>query len=389
MNYPLATTTWDDKEYAAIAEVVKEGMFTMGRRVRAFEEAFATWVGSRHAVMVNSGSSANLVAIAALCYRKENPLQRGDEVIVPAVSWATTYTPLTQYGLNIRFVDIDPLTLNMDLGQLEEAITPRTRLVVAVNLLGNPNDFDRINSIIAGKGIELFEDNCESMGAVYEGRPAGTFGCMGTFSCFFSHHISTMEGGMVVTDDLELYQLLLSLRAHGWTRQLPKDNLICGALDDDPFNEAFRFVLPGYNLRPLEMSGALGLSQLSKLPSFVQGRRKNAKSFVDLFGNHPQIRIQHEIGESSWFSLALVRREDAKFTREQLVTALRANGIECRPIVAGNFLRNPVIRHMPHTVHGTLPAANWIHDHGLYIGNHHYDLSDELGRVRQVVDSLD
>jgi CDP-6-deoxy-D-xylo-4-hexulose-3-dehydrase len=388
MAYPLATTTWDEREYAAIRDVVAEGMFTMGRRVRAFEEAFARWAGSAYAVMVNSGSSANLIAIAALCFRKDNPLRPGDEVIVPAVSWATTYSPLTQYGLVIRFVDIDPLTLNIDLNQLEAAITDRTRLLVAVNLLGNPNDFARISSIIGGRDIELFEDNCESMGALFNGKQAGTFGRMGSFSCFFSHHISTMEGGMIVTDDLECYQLMLSLRAHGWTRSLPKENLVCGRLDDDPFNEAFRFVLPGYNVRPLEMSGALGLCQLEKLPALVEGRRRNAEIFVDLFRNHSQLRIQQETGESSWFGFALVMREDARITRKALAAELREAEIECRPIVAGNFVRNPVIQHMPHTVFGDLPVANWIHDNGLFVGNHHYDISAELEQLKKVVDRL-
>lgn len=388
MQYPLATTTWDDSEYAAIREVMEEGMFSMGRRVRAFEEAFAKWTGSSYAVMVNSGSSANLLAIAALCFRKKNPLRAGDEVIVPAVSWATTYTPLTQYGLVIRFVDIDPLTLNIDLNQLEGAITEKTKLVVAVNLLGNPNDFSALTKVLAKRGIELFEDNCESMGALFQGKQAGTFGVMGSFSSFFSHHISTMEGGLVVTDDLELYQILLCLRAHGWTRQLPKDNLVCGQLDDDPFNEAFRFVLPGYNVRPLEMSGALGLQQLEKLPELIRGRRKNAETFVDLFRNHPQVRIQQETGESSWFGFALVLRDDARITRRDLATALREEGIECRPIVAGNFLRNPVIQYMPHTVYGDLPAANWIHDNGLFVGNHHYDITAELSHLKKVVDRL-
>jgi CDP-4-dehydro-6-deoxyglucose reductase, E1 len=388
MRYPLATTTWDEQEYAAIQDVVRDGMFTMGPRVKAFEEAFARWTGASYAVMVNSGSSANLLAVAALCFRKHNPLRPGDEVIVPAVSWATTYTPLTQYGLVIRFVDIDPLTLNIDINQLEAAITDRTRLLFAVNLLGNPNDFERIDSIISGRNIELIEDNCESMGALFRGRQAGTFGVMGTFSSFFSHHISTMEGGLIVTNDLEMYQIMLSMRSHGWTRSLPKDNLVCGPLDDDPFNESFRFVLPGYNLRPLEMSGALGLRQIDKLPELIRGRRKNAAIFADLFGNHAQLRIQHETGESSWFGFALILREDARIARKALAAALREEGIECRPIVAGNFLRNPVIQYMPHSVVGDLPAANWIHDNGLFVGNHHYDITAELEHLKSVVDRV-
>ena len=258
-KYPLATATWNQDEYAAMQRVIESGMFSMGKQVQLFEQRFAEYIGSRYCVMVNSGSSANLLMVAALFYT-QNPslkLERGDEVIVPAVSWSTTYYPLHQYGLKLRFVDVDLETLNYDLAQLEGAITDKTRAIMAVNLLGNPNDFNRIQQMISGKNIVLIEDNCESMGAEFEGKKAGTMGVMGSFSSFFSHHISTMEGGMIVTDDEELFHILLSLRAHGWTRNLPKFNHVCGEKSDDPFKESFRFVLPGYNVRPLELSGAI------------------------------------------------------------------------------------------------------------------------------------
>ncbi len=225
-KFPLATSSWGDEEYAAMQAVIASGHFTMGEKVAAFERDFARFTGSKHCVMVNSGSSANLLMIAALCYTKNDKLllKRGDEVIVPAVSWPTTYYPLHQYGLKLKFVDIDPETLNYDLQALASAIGPRTRAIMVVNLLGNPNDFDAIRNMIAGRDIVLMEDNCESMGATFGGKQTGTFGVVGSFSSFFSHHISTMEGGMVVTDDEELYHLMLSLRAHGWTRNLPKHN---------------------------------------------------------------------------------------------------------------------------------------------------------------------
>jgi CDP-4-dehydro-6-deoxyglucose reductase, E1 len=169
---------------------------------------------------------------------------------------------------------------------------------------------------------------------------------------------------------------------------LPKDNLVCAQLDEDPFNEAFRFVLPGYNVRPLELSGALGLQQLEKLPELIRGRRQNAAVFVNLFRDHPQLRIQQETGQSSWFGFALVLREDACITRNALVNALREAEIECRPIVAGNFQRNPVVQYMPHSVHGELRVANWIHDNGLFVGNHHYDISAELSHLKKVIDRV-
>lgn len=386
--YPLAATTWDHEEIEAIQEVIAGGVFTMGERVKAFEQAFARAFGARYAVMSNSGSSANLLAVAALFYRKDNPLKRGDEVIVPAVSWSTTFYPLSQYGLKLKFVDVDRETLNYDLDALAAAIGPNTRLIQVVNLLGNPTDFDALQKIIAGRDILMIEDNCESMGATLGGKQAGTFGLMGTYSCFFSHHISTMEGGVTVTDDEELAQIMISLRAHGWTRHLPKQNKVVGELSDNAFYESFRFVLPGYNLRPLEMSGAIGLKQLEKLPGLVKARRENAQRFVELFSNHPIVSIQQETGESSWFGFAMLVRPESGRTRDQLVSALAAADIECRPIVAGNFLRNAVIQYMDHSVHGEMRNADHVHDNGLFVGNHHFDVTEGLEQLHKVVSGL-
>lgn len=383
-RFPLATKTWDEAEIAAINRVVDSGIFTMGRHVEAFEQDFARYVGSRHAVMVNSGSSANLIMVAALFYTKERRLRPGDEVIVPAVSWSTTYYPLHQYGLKLRFVDIDLETLNYDLDQLEQAVTDKTRLIMVVNLLGNPNDFDRLNAIIGGRDIRIIEDNCESMGATYKGRQAGTFGVMGSFSCFFSHHISTMEGGVVVTDDEELFHILLSLRAHGWTRNLPKLNHVCGERGDDPFKESFRFVLPGYNVRPLEMSGAIGIEQVKKLPAMIRERRNNARHLQSAMRNHPVLMIQREIGESSWFGFSLVIRPGSTMTRDDLVKRLERAGFECRPIVAGNFTRNSVMQYFDATIFGDLSAANHIHDFGLFVGNHHYPIKEAIDLLAQI-----
>jgi CDP-6-deoxy-D-xylo-4-hexulose-3-dehydrase len=383
-KFPLATATWDQAELNAMQRVIASGMFTMGSEVQAFEKSFASYIGSQHAVMVNSGSSANLLMVAALFYTKDNRLKPGDEVIVPAVSWSTTYYPLHQYGLKLRFVDIDLHTLNYDLDQLEAAVSDRTRLIMVVNLLGNANDFDRIHSIIGQRDIRFIEDNCESLGAAYKGRKTGTLGVMGSFSTFFSHHISTMEGGLVVTDDEELYQLMLSLRAHGWTRDLPKFNHVCGEKSDDPFKESFRFVLPGYNLRPLELSGALGVEQVKKLPSLIAERRKNGALFQAKMSEHPDLLIQREIGESSWFGFSLVIRPGSNLTRDQLLTKLSTAGFECRPIVAGNFAKNEVMKYFDAEVFGDLPNADYIDQNGLFVGNHHYPIPDAFDALMRL-----
>lgn len=383
-KFPLATATWGQEEQDAMQRVIASGMYTMGANVQAFESDFAHYVGSKHCVMVNSGSSAILLMVAALFYTKNSQLklQRGDEVIVPAVSWSTTFYPLYQYGLKIKFVDIDLNTLNYDLNQLEQAVTDKTRAIMAVNLLGNPNDFGRIQQIIGERNIVLIEDNCESMGAKYEGKHAGTFGVMGGYSSFFSHHISTMEGGLIVTNDEELYQILLSLRAHGWTRNLPKQNLVCSDKSDDPFEESFRFVLPGYNVRPLEIEGALGIEQVKRLPALIAARRENGKLLQAVLSSHPDIIIQQEIGESSWFGFSLVIRPGSKLVRKDLVIKLNELGFECRPIVAGNFAKNEVVKYFDSVIHGTLKNADHIDQNGLFVGNHHYPILDAIEALK-------
>lgn len=387
-NYSLASSTWDEKEYSAIQRVIDSDMFTMGKEVAQYEKDFAEFFGSKHALMVSSGSTANLLMIASLFFTKNESLKlkRGDEVIVPAVSWSTTYFPLQQYGLKVKFVDIDLDTLNMDLDKLEAAITEDTRAILSVNLLGNPNDYAKMNEIIAGRDIFILEDNCESMGATIDGKQAGTFGVMGTYSSFFSHHIATMEGGCVVTDDEELYHILLCIRAHGWTRNLPKFNKLTGEKSDDHFEESFKFVLPGYNVRPLEMSGALGIEQLKKLPHFIKTRRNNAALFHELFSNHPFIDIQEETGESSWFGFSLILKENAPYTRSELVKLLTENGIECRPIVTGNFLKNKeVLEYFDYEVSGTLEAAEYLDTHGLFVGNHQNDIESEIKLLSDIL----
>ena len=379
-RFPLATSSWDQCEIDAIHRVISSDHYTMGNEVVTFEKQFASYFGSQFAVMVNSGSSANLLMIAALAYTKNDALKLspGDEVIVPAVSWPTTYYPLNQYGLHLKFVDIDIETLNYDLVALESAVTHKTKAIMVVNLLGNPNDFNEINRIIDGRDIVVIEDNCESMGATFKGKQAGTFGVMGTFSCFFSHHISTMEGGVIVTDDEELYHLLLALRAHGWTRNLPKFNHLTGEKSDDPFEESFRFVVPGYNVRPLEMSGALGREQLKKLPSLLSGRRKNGAMVQQKLDNNPRFMIQQEIGNSSWFGFSLVLRAEADIRRAEFVRKLSELGFECRPIVSGNFAKNEVMNYFDYSVHENLTNAEYIDQNGLFVGNHHYDISEAI-----------
>jgi CDP-6-deoxy-D-xylo-4-hexulose-3-dehydrase len=337
--------------------------------------------------MVSSGSAANLIATAALFYTKNPMLKRGNEVIVPAVSWSTTYFPLQQYGLKLKFVDIDLDTLNYDLDALESAITSNTKMIMTVNLLGNPNDFDVIDNLIKDRNIFILEDNCESMGAEYKGRKTGTFGIMSTFSTFFSHHIATMEGGFVTTENEELYHILLSLRAHGWTRDLPQKNHVSNK-SDDWFEESFKFVLPGYNVRPVEISGAVGIEQLKKLPLFLRQRMENAKLFIKFFKHHSDFIIQKDISKSSWFGFSLIIKPTSRIKRKDVIRKLKENQIDCRPIVANNFTKNEVMKYFDYEVHQKLINADYLHENGFFVGNSHVCLKDELNLLLDTLDNI-
>lgn len=392
INYPLASSSWDNKEIEAIQSVIDSEMFTMSKHVKEYEEKFADKFDSKYCVMVNSGSSANLLMIAALFFKKHNPLKKGDEIIVPSVSWSTTYAPLQQYGLKVKFVDVCSETLNLDLNKFNEALSSKTKAVLLVNILGNCNNFEEIKAIVDQKNSDtyLLEDNAESMGAEFKKIKAGSFGLMGTFSSFFSHHISTMEGGCIITNDIEIFHILLSLRAHGWTRNLPKKNELTGTKEDDTFSESFKFVLPGYNLRPLEMSGAIGKEQLEKLDVLVAGRRKNAKYFQKKMRTLQSVSIQKETGKSSWFGFSIIVNNCANYDRDKLLKHLDKNGIEYRPIVTGNFLKNiELLNHFDYEIHGEISGAQIIEDNGLFVGNHHYDLSDQIDLLFKTIKELE
>jgi CDP-6-deoxy-D-xylo-4-hexulose-3-dehydrase len=387
MFYDLASSSWGQEELDALQRVIASGQLTIGPCVGQFEEVFARKFGIKHALMVSSGSAANLVGVAALFYKRDRPLCRGDEVIVPSISWATTYYPLQQYGLRLRFVDVDLSTLNIDVSQLERALTRRTRMVVAVSILGNPCALDQLRAFCDRHGLYLFEDNCESMGATLGGKPCGTFGDINTFSTFFSHHISTMEGGVLATNDTELYHLARSMRAHGWTRDLPEESTIYERREDD-FFEAYRFILPGYNARPLELAGAVGVEQLNKLDEMVSIRRANAALFQSLFRGDERFIIQREMegARSSWFSFTLILAPGVDIDRRRVMLALKEAGIGYRIITGGCFLRHDVIKYFDYDTVGEIVNANIAHDRGFFVGNHPRDLRPQIERLREVLD---
>ena len=353
IKFPTATSTWGEEEREAILKVLDSGRMTMGEKTEEFEEAYASYVGTKYCVAVNSGSSANLLMVAA------DTLMNGPgEVIVPSIAWATSYAPFQQYGWVLKFVDIDRRTLNYDIGALNAAYKPGD-VVLAVNLLGNPNDFDGFP-----KGAPILEDNCESMGSSYFGKMCGSFGLMGTHSTYFAHHMCTMEGGMITTDDQYMYEMLVSLRSHGWTRHFKEGNL------HGVKPEKFTFIYPGYNVRPTDLQCAIGLAQLKKLPTFVEQRHKNQDEFREYaYSQGWKTQVEPEGGYSSSFGCALFT--DTEEELELIKGNFEANGIDYRPIMSGNFTKSPSIKYYNHTVYGKLPNTDWVEKHGIFVGNHH------------------
>jgi len=384
----LASSTWDNEELEVVNDLLANSKLTMGEQVGKFEQQFAKFIGTEYAVMFNSGSSANLGMLTALKFAKDSVLLPGDHIIVPAVSWSTTYFPVNQCGFILDFVDVNLETLNIDEILVKKIIGPKTKAIFAVNLLGNPAKLSALKQIADEFGLLLIEDNCESLGAELNGKKTGSFGIASSHSFYFSHHICTIEGGMVTTDSLAVAETLISIRAHGWTRGLPNLNTVFNKSQND-WDDLFKFVLPGYNLRPLEISGAIGQIQLRKFPKFLQERRKNAEIFQKLVSNLKNYHFQLETGASSWFGFSILLKGNLRGHRQKIIKLLSEKGVETRPIVAGNFTSNPVMKYLSFAELPELPVAQEIHENGFFIGNHHFNVETELIQVYNILKSFE
>jgi len=371
-TYACAYTKWDDEEYAAIDRVRASGQWTQGPEVAACEEEFAAYHGMKHGIAVNSGSSANLVAVAALCHKQENSLRPGDKVLVPAIAWATTYAPLVQYGLDLVVADCDQ-TWN---AKPVTALAHDCRLILGCSILGNPaylRDWKRIADYV---GAYFIEDNCESLGAqvgtMGDLQRCGTFGLLNTFSFFYSHQISAIEGGMILTNDDELADLCRMIRNHGWTRGI-------GPAKD--FDHEYDFVLMGYNLRWLEMHAAIARAQLPKLEEMRRARQQNLNNFVVLAEGLPiEMQKRNLPGIPSPFGIAFsVESRDA---RTNLVNALRAGGIDCRLPTGGSFLRHAYSLRWQNQ---STPTADRLHDTALFLGLAPFDILPQMRKAIEIM----
>jgi len=385
---PQSIPTYGPEETAEVVETLLSSNVTMGSKVREFEQKFAKYIGTKHAIMVNSGSSANLVALTALSSLNTDKswLSPGDEVIVPAIPWATTIAPILQVGAIPVFVDVNPINCNMVIDDIEKSITTKTKGIMPVHLLGNPVDMDPLMELAKKYKLFVLEDSCEAHGAQYRNKMIGSFGDLSTFSFFFSHHISTIEGGMVLTNDDGLADLCKSIRAHGWTREMSTKADIENIFPDiDP---KFLFWSTGYNLRPTEIHGSFGIHQMDKLELFIDIRRKNAATILNAlkkFDKYIEIVEEAQQTRHVWFSIPIIIKDSAPFEKNALTKHLEQCGIETRPVMAGNMIAQPMMLKQKYRQADDLKNAAMINQNGFLIGNHH-GLTDT--NISLIIDSI-
>ena len=389
MRVPLASSGLRDVDIEIATQVLKSGNLTMGAQVKNFEAKMASYLGVKHFVMVNSGSSANLVMIEALLRPtiSKPRLNPGDSVLVPAIAWPTTIWPLIQLGLNPLFVDVNPRTLALDLVVAQELIDSSripVRGIFPIHPLGYAIPPSELNAFTTKNDLILINDVCESLGSWNQGEHAGTAGTAGSFSFYFSHHITTMEGGGVATNDLEYADDLRSMRSHGWSRD--RSDVSEWTNQATTNDSKFLFVSTGYNIRPMEIQAAIGSSQIDQIETFVAKRRHIARSVfnalkgtqLSVIGSETLATEQLE-RSNSWMLIPIkVNGSDAKARKKRILDKLEKLEIETRPVLTGNFLAQPAIQRITrHAVDPEqFPAATDITNHAFLVGAHH-DLSDE------------
>ena len=379
-NINLADNTISQVELESTARWMLAGnRLTKSTVTTNFEFEFAKWVGAKHAVFVNSGSSANLLMIASAIH---SGMIQKKVAIAPAVSWVTTVSPLLQMGFDVRLCDCDAEDLGMDLNKLEELCKQDPpSVIILVHVLGHANKMKEITTICEKYGVLLLEDTCEALGSEYSSKKLGTHSTAGSFSFYYGHHISTIEGGMVVTEDSELYQIMLSLRSHGWSRDLSphKRNSLQKEFEIDDFSNLYTFYYPGFNLRSTDLQAHLGLQQLNRLDSICEVRFKNFERYRDKLSNfYSQKSNSNFLSSFAYGTLVENRLEVYK--------KLKENNIESRPLICGNIAKHPFWQSKSEDEF--LLNANIVHDYGIYLPNHYNLDSSDIDWVCEVFTSV-
>jgi CDP-6-deoxy-D-xylo-4-hexulose-3-dehydrase len=375
-----AGRVFDDEELAKLTEAALDFWLTSGRFTREFERGLARFFGRRHALLVNSGSSANLLALSALTSPTlEGHLKPGDEVITAACGFPTTVNPILQNGLVPVFLDVEVPTYNVEVGQLEQAVSERTRAIMIAHTLGNPFDLDAVTAFAERHGLWLVEDCCDALGSTYRGRHVGSFGDVATVSFYPAHHITTGEGGAVVTNRGVIKVALESFRDWGracWCE--PGDENTCGKrfgwqLGGLPFGYDHKYIYThvGYNLKATDMQAAVGVAQLEKLPGFIEARKRNFRALREGLGDLEDAYVLPEATEGSdpsWFGFPIAVRPEAPVTRNEVVQFLDSRRIATRELFGANLTRQPAYAGLPHRTIGDLRNSDYVMDNVFWVG---------------------
>ena len=382
--YPLSIATYGVDEIIEAIDSMCSFRTTMWEKTLLFERKFAAYQDCADCVMVNSGSSADLLLSFLLTNPRDPLLQAGDEILVPVVTWPTHIWSPMMAGLKVVLVDVNPETLNIDINDLQSKITSKTKAIFLVHLMGNPCPMDQILDIAKKNNLLILEDCCESLGSEWNGIKVGNFGIGSSFSFFFSHHITTMEGGMIACPDLITAEHLKVMRAHGWLRNVDISHYDLSDYDIDP---RYAFVNFGFNLRPTDIQASFGLHQLQKLPEFNQRREELANQFFN-FIDQQEFLLRPKVDKlarPAWFALPLIISKEAPFSRKEITNYLEVQGVETRPIVAGNIAHHPVGKLFSEFTNQIYVGADIVHERGFYLGLSPFHTNQDVEKLIQVL----
>lgn len=370
--YPLIENPFSDDDITKGINVLKSKQLTLSKETKNFEKKFTSKLKSKYSLMVNSGSSANLLALQCLInpYRK-NRLKKDDEIIIPTLCWSTSLWPIVQSNLKPVFVDINPKTLNIDEEKLETKITHKTKAILLVNVLGNSCDMNKIIQIKKKYNLILIEDNCESLGSKYKKKYLGTYGDFSSFSFYSSHQISSGEGGMICCKDKNDYNIIKSLRSHGWSRGTSFENEIYKK--NKFLDKRFIFFNSGFNLRPTEVSAAIGHNQFKRMDKLMKIRNINRKKIINSLLNNSYLKnkidfyYENKFVNPSWFGLS-IKILIKNFNKNKIIKKLENNGIETRPIISGNFADQPAAKLYGISLNQKFPNTDKVYNSSFFIG---------------------
>jgi len=401
VNY--AGRVFDEKEMVAVVDSALDFWLTLGDKGREFCDNFCRYLGIKHCLVTNSGSSANLIAVSALCSKTiKNPMKPGDEVITTAMAFPTTLNPIIQNGLMPVFVDIEEDTYNIDASKIEGAITDKTRAIIFAHTLGNPAEMDKIMDIARRHNLYVVEDTCDALDSIYDGKSCGTFGDFSTFSFYAAHHITMGEGGALCTNSHELYRAALSIRDWGKACFCQTGeasvNGACGHRFafkfeglPDGYDHKYVFSNIGYNLKPLDMQCAMGTQQLKKLPEFSKARKNNFNRLYECFKKYEDVFVLPRAlskAEPSWFAIPITIRETAGFSKKDFVTYLETKLIETRMLFAGNILKQPGYKDINYRISGNLKYTDGVLYRTFFLGVYPGITKEKLEYMIKSIDSF-